>query len=159
MNYQLVKTLHIVGALLFLGAGLMTAYYKVRADRSGDLKIITWYQREIVLADWIFTLPSGLLLPLTGWWLMEKRGLTLDDAVWLRYGIILFVAAGVLWLPAVWLQIKMRRLASQALETDSELPPEFHRANKIWMALGVPAFLAAAAVVWLMVSQWSYKFW
>ncbi len=157
MPYALLKTLHILCAVLFLGAGLMTAYYKLRADRSDDLKVVTWYQREIVLADWLFTVPSGLLLPLTGY-LMMREGYSWE-AGWLRLAIVLFVLTGLLWLPAAWLQIRMRAMAHDALREGTELPTAFHRANRIWVALGVPAFLIAMFIVWLMVAKWGYRFW
>ncbi|MCC7110617.1 MAG: DUF2269 domain-containing protein, partial [Deltaproteobacteria bacterium] len=116
-----MKTLHILSALLFLGAGLMTAYYKVRADRSGKLEVLTWYQREIVLADWIFTLPSGVTLPATGITLALMSGQSLTQG-WVALGIGAYSLAGLLWLPAAWLQIRMRRMAETALREGTALP-------------------------------------
>jgi uncharacterized membrane protein len=146
------KALHVLGAVLFLGAGLMTAWYKVRADRSGDLRIVAWCQREIVRADWLFTLPSALLLPATGALLV--RGYRLPWSTdWVLAGLAGYVAAGALWLPAVWLQLRMRALADAALRDGTALPPAFHRLNRVWLALGAPAFLIAAATVWFMVAK------
>lgn len=147
-----VKAVHVLAATLFLGAGLMTAYYKVRADRSGDLRVLVWYQREIVLADWLFTLPSGIALPVTGIWLAMTYGIPLS-AGYVGAGLAGYAIAGVLWLPAVWLQIRMRNLAEAALRDGTALPEEFHRANRIWLALGVPAFLVAVLTVWMMVAK------
>ena len=147
-----VKTAHVLSAMLFLGAGLMTAYYKVRADRSGDLRVLVWYQREIVLADWLFTLPSGIVLPITGIWLAMSYGIPLT-ASYVGAGIVGYAIAGALWVPAAWLQIRMRTLAAAALRDGTELPAEFHRANRVWMALGVPAFAVAAFTVWIMVAK------
>lgn len=152
MLYLVVKTLHILSALLFLGAGLMTAYYKVRADRSGKLEVLTWYQREIVLADWIFTLPSGVTLPATGITLALMSGQSLTQG-WVALGIGAYALAGLLWLPAAWLQIRMRRMAEAALREGTALPAEFHRDNRIWLALGVPAFAVSIAALWLMVAK------
>lgn len=152
MSLLTVKTLHVLCAMLFLGAGLMTAWFKVRADRSTDLRVLTWYQREIVLADWVFTVPSGVGLAATGLWLASAYGLPLTSG-FVGAGILGFVAAGVLWLPAAWLQIRMRRLAEVALRDGTALPPAFHTANRIWLALGVPAFAVAALTVWMMVAK------
>ena len=152
MLVPLVKTLHVVGALLFLGAGLMTAWYKFRADRSGDVRQVAWMQTEIVRADWIFTMPSAFILPITGIWLVELYNLPWDTG-WVLWGIGLFIFAGIMWLPAVWLQIQMKKLALRAVEEKTELPALFHRYNRIWLALGFPAFIAAAYSVWIMVSK------
>ena len=154
MLFAALKTLHVLGAVLFLGAGMMTAYYKFRADRSGDLRVIAWTQREIVKADWRFTVPSAVTLPVTGVWLAHLLNYPLTSGIPL-WGILGFTTAGALWLPAVWLQIRMRNLADEALERGEELPPAFHRANAIWLALGVPAFLVAMFTVWIMTSKWT----
>ncbi len=148
-----VKVLHILAAVLFLGAGLMTAFYKYRADRSGDLRVIVWCQKEIVRADWYFTVPSALFLPISGLWLMVQYQLSLRETRWIQIGLAGWVTTGLLWLPAAYLQIKMRALAAKALQEKTELPPEFHRANAIWLALGVPAFAIAMFVVWMMVTK------
>ncbi|RLB54587.1 MAG: DUF2269 domain-containing protein [Deltaproteobacteria bacterium] len=154
MLVPILKTLHVFGAVLFLGAGMMTAWYKVRADRSGDLRVLTWYQREIVRADWLFTAPSAVILPVTGLWLANIYGIPWNQG-WVGWGLAGFLVSGVLWLPAVWLQIRMRQMAEHALKHDEELPALFHRMNRIWMALGIPAFLLAIFVIWMMVAKWS----
>lgn len=69
--YTLIKTLHVLGAIFFLGVGAASAWYKFQADRSGDLRVIAWCQRQIVLADWMFTTSSALIMPLTGIWLQR----------------------------------------------------------------------------------------
>lgn len=152
MTLLVLKTVHVLAAMFFLGAGLMTAYYKVRADRSGDLRVLVWYQREIVLADWLFTLPSGIVLPVTGIWLATSYGIPLTSS-YVAAGIIGYAIAGALWVPAAYLQIRMRALAAAALRDGTELPREFHKANRAWMALGIPAFAVAALTVWVMVAK------
>ena len=59
-----------------------------------------------------------------------------------------------LWLPAAFLQIRMKRLAQRALDEGTDLPEAFHQANRIWLALGVPAFTIALAVIYMMVTKW-----
>lgn len=152
MLYLVVKTAHILSALLFLGAGLMTAWYKVRADRARDANVIAWYAREIVLADWIFTLPSGVTLPATGLWLASLLGQPLTQG-WVALGIACYALAGTLWVPAAWLQLRMRRLAETAARDGSALPPAFHRYNRVWLALGVPAFAVSMLALWIMVAK------
>ena len=147
-----VKTVHVLSAVLFLGTGLGSAWYKFRADRSGDLRVIDWCQREIVLADWIFTLPSGVVLPLSGLYLVHLFGLPFDTP-WVLWGIGCYVTAGICWLPAAYLQIQMRRMTQQALADDTALPRAFGRANRIWLALGVPAFGASGLAIWVMVTK------
>lgn len=147
-----LKFIHILGAMLFLGAGAMTAYYKLRANRCPDLKIKLWYHREMVLADYIFTAPSAVILPVTGLWLVQLYGLPYTTP-WILWPIIGFILTGLLWLPAVYLQIKMRNLVEQAVQNGTELSPEYARANFWWVLLGIPAFLIAIAIIWIMTAK------
>jgi uncharacterized membrane protein len=65
--------------------------------------------------------------------------------------LILFVLAGVCWLPVVWLQIRMQRIASEAVTDNTCLPDIYWRMARWWFWLGVPAFTAMVLVVALMV--------
>ncbi len=152
MLILLAKTLHVLSATIFFGAGLMSAWWKVRADRSTDVRIVAWAQREIVFADWVFTVPSGVLSPLTGAYLVVTYGLPWSTS-WVLASIGGYVVAMVCWLPAAYLQLEMRRLADAALESDSPLPERFHRLNRVWLMLGAPAFTAAMFIIWAMVSK------
>ncbi len=50
-----LKTLHIVGAVLFLGNIVVTGWWKVMADRTRDPRVIAFAQRQVTLTDWVFT--------------------------------------------------------------------------------------------------------
>lgn len=49
----------------------------------------------------------------------------------------------------------MRKLADAAAAAGTPLPAAFHRANRWWFALGVPAFGLSVLAIWMMVSKWS----
>lgn len=151
-----VKWIHVMSAFAFLGTGAGSAWYKLRAWRSGDVRVVAWCDREIVRADWIFTIPSGVISPLTGFWLAYLYGMPLLATPWLLVGIGGFAVAGCAWVPAALLQIKMRRLAEAALASGGPLPDRYHRMQRAWLALGAPSFLAASFVVWVMVAKWAW---
>jgi uncharacterized membrane protein len=156
MLYAVLKSLHVLGAVLFLGTGLGSAWYMLRADLTGDLRRMAWVHKEIVLADWVFTVPSGVLLPATGLWMALAYNVPLTTP-WIAWGIGLYAVAGLCWVPAAVLQIRMARMIEAGLKdgltTAAELDPAFERARLWWLGLGFPAFLAAAATVWVMVSK------
>ena len=153
MDYLFVKTIHLLSMVLLFGTGLGSAWYKWMADRSGDLRHIAITNRQVVLADWIFTTPTVLIQPLTGLWLAELAGWPLSTG-WIAVSLGLYALAALCWLPVVWLQIRMRRLSEQALAGDDEcLDPLYERYQRVWFALGVPAFLSMLAIVWLMVHK------
>jgi uncharacterized membrane protein len=150
MSYAILKTLHILSATLLFGTGLGTAFYMFCANRSGDVRAIVVVSRYVVLADWIFTTPSVIFQPISGYYLVVLVGVPLT-ATWVWASIALYVLAGICWLPVVWLQIRMRDLALEANAKGQDLPALFWRYERIWTLLGIPAFTAVVGVFFLMV--------
>jgi uncharacterized membrane protein len=153
VNFVLVvKAVHVLSATIFFGAGLMSAWWKVRADLTGDARVIAWAQKEIVFADWVFTVPSGFVSPITGATLvMQYRMPWTTTWVWLSLGG--YVAAMLLWLPAAWIQMELRKLTAQALADGTPLPPRVRTLNRAWLALGVPAFAVSVGIIYAMVAK------
>jgi uncharacterized membrane protein len=150
MSVLLLKTLHILSAIVLFGVGLGTVFYKIMADRSGNLAAIAVTSRQVVLADWLFTTPAVLFQPLSGMLLAAQMGYEFD-AVWLLATYLLYELTGLCWLPVVVLQIRMRDLAETALAGGTALPADYRRYARIWLWLGVPAFFAMLAITPLMV--------
>jgi uncharacterized membrane protein len=152
MSYTAIKTLHILSMVLLFGTGLGSAYYKWMADRSGNTHHIAITNRHVVLADWIFTTPTMILQPLTGLWMVRQAELPLSTP-WIAASLALYAVAGACWLPVVWLQIRMQRLAQAAAMQQLPLPPDYRRLARCWFWLGVPAFTAMVLVVVMMVTK------
>lgn len=152
MTYSLFKTLHILSMVLLFGTGLGSAFYKWMADRSCNAAHIAATNRHVVLADWIFTTPTVILQPLSGWWMVHQLGIPITTP-WVACSLLLFGLAGVCWLPVVWLQIRMRDLATEAVCRAAPLPPLYWQMARWWFWLGVPAFTAMVLVVALMVAK------
>lgn len=145
-----LKATHVLFAMLYLGTGLGSAYYKLRAYASRDPQIIAFCDREIVRADWIFTVSSGVVMPVTGLAMVSLLQLPWKTS-WLVAAFALYVLAGLLWLWAAALQLRMRRLSQLAAEAGQPVDSAYHRAHRQWLLLGFPAFVAAVATVVLMV--------
>lgn len=120
------------------------------ADRSGDVAVIARTNRTVVLADWIFTAPTVILQPVSGIALLLLAGHKLSTT-WVRCSIVLFILAGMCWLPVVILQYRMRNLAETALRNGTALSTAYPTLAKRWIWLGVVAFSAMFTVVGLMV--------
>ncbi len=148
--YLLVKVVHVLSATVLFGTGLGTAFLMWRADRSDDIAAIAVTARNVVIADWLFTTPAIIAQPATGLWLVFDGGYRLTEG-WLVLSLALFLLAGACWLPVVWLQIRMRKLAAAARAAGVALPPRYHRHMRIWLALGWPAFAALLVIFFLMV--------
>jgi uncharacterized membrane protein len=153
MLYEIVKTVHILSATVLLGTGLGTAWFMWRADCSGDAAAVAATARNVVLADWLFTTPAIILQPLTGLWLIFLGGYSSAET-WLLWTYGLYLLAGACWLPVVWLQIRMRDLATMAVANGAPLSARYRRYARLWFALGWPAFIAVILIVYLMVAKY-----
>ncbi|WP_028102970.1 DUF2269 family protein [Pseudoduganella violaceinigra] len=152
MDYMSIKTLHILSSVLLVGTGFGTAFYLFFANRSGSVEAIAVVSKLVVRADWWFTTPAVIVQPLSGAWLIHLAGYPLD-ALWIKASLALYVLAGACWLPVVWYQIRMGKLALAAHAAGSALPRQYWRYARRWELLGYPAFLAMLAVYWLMVHK------
>ena len=150
--YFIVKTLHILSATLLFGTGLGTAFHMWLAWRSGNVTVIARAAEQTVLADWLFTLPSGIFQLASGLWLVHLTGSDFSEG-WLHASLALYLVALACWLPVVWLQIRVRDIVCRALLAGDPLPPLAARLMRWWFWLGWPAFIGLIAVFYLMVSR------
>lgn len=148
--YLLLKTLHILSSTLLFGTGLGSAYYAWRAWKSAQVTTIATTFRHLVAADWMFTTPTAVIQPLSGLAMVHLGGWPLGQR-WLLLALVLYVLAGLCWLPVVWLQIRVRDLAVQAERDGTPLPAIAGRYMAWWFALGWPAFAAFVVIFALMV--------
>ena len=149
MDYLTVKFLHVLSSTLLFGTGLGSAFYMFFTNLSGDVRAIAVVSRRVVWADWLFTTPTAIIQPATGFWLVYLAGMPLS-MTWIAWSIALFVLAGACWLPVVWIQIRMAAIAERAAKEGTPLPPLFWRYHHTWTALGIPAFIAFIAIFYLM---------
>ena len=150
--YLTLKWLHVMSSAVLFGTGLGTAFQMVCAMRTGRAETIHAVASGVVLADWIFTTPAGIVQPLTGLALVWLQDWSAAEP-WLLLTYAAYALAFACWAPVVRLQIRIRDLAGESLATGQPLPEAAWRAYRIWFALGWPAFLALAGVFWLMVSK------
>ncbi|CAA6804064.1 MAG: Membrane protein [uncultured Sulfurovum sp.] len=150
MSYDFLIFMHILSAILLLGVGAGSAFYKFMSDKLGNIEVIVHTNKMVVLADWIFITPSAILQPLTGVLLMNVLNISFWTP-WLFIAIVLYIFAGLLWLMAVYLQIRMRDMALKAQKNKLFLGEAYFRLVKYWITLGIFSFISMAGVFVLMV--------
>lgn len=150
MTYLTLKYLHILSMVLLFGTGLGSAFYKWMADRSNNLEHIAITNRNVVIADWLFTTPTVIFQPISGFWLAYLAGIPLST-FWISTSLALYLLAGACWIPVVWLQIRMSKLANTALKNQCPLTEDYWQHARTWFWLGIPAFTSMILIVLLMV--------
>lgn len=94
----------------------------------------------VVTADWVFSATAAVLQ-----WMAHLAGLP-PSTPWILWSFVPYFLAGACWLPVVWMQIGMRRMAEDAARRATPLPPRCFACLRAWTALGVPAFSALVVV-------------
>ncbi len=150
MDFLLLKWIHIISSTILFGTGIGTAFYMFMANRRGNLSDIAFVTRHVVIADWLFTTPAVMVQLASGVAMAIMLDLEFAEG-WIFWALVLYFFTGACWLPVVWMQIKMRKLARCAVANGEELPSEYWKMDKWWIALGSLAFPAVVAIFWLMV--------
>jgi uncharacterized membrane protein len=151
-HYLLIKAAHIIGATVLLGTGAGIAFFMLMAHRTRDPALVAHTARIVVLADFVFTTTAVIAQPITGGALAHLAGFPFNTG-WVALSLALYVVTGLCWLPVVWIQMRLRRLAEAAVAAGEPLPPAYDRLFRVWFVLGFPAFAAVLAIVWLMVAK------
>lgn len=149
---DVLRWVHVIGASVLLGTGAGIAFFMVMAHRTRDAKIIAHTAATVVVADWLFTASAVVLQPITGLLLVHLVGWDLSEG-WIVLSLVLYVVTGVFWLPVVWIQMRMRDIARQAVEQGHALPAQYDRLFGVWFACGFPAFAAVLVIFWLMLTR------
>jgi uncharacterized membrane protein len=149
-DYALLKGLHLLGAIIFLGNIIVTAWWKVMADRTRDPVVVAFAQRQVTLTDFVFTTTGVVLLGGAGY-ALALSGPWGFDAPWLGWGQALFLATGIVWvgllIPIQFAQARMAR----AFAGGGEIPPRYRQLSVLWVGFGTLAVLMPLAAFLLMV--------
>ncbi|RCS25678.1 DUF2269 domain-containing protein [Phyllobacterium salinisoli] len=152
MLYLVLKYLHVIGASVLLGTGAGIAFFLLLAHRTGNAATIAAVARIVVIADFVFTATAVVAQPITGVALAWNAGYSLTES-WIVLSIVLYLITGAFWLPVVWMQMEMRRLATEAATKGTALPARYFTLFRLWFIFGFPAFGAVAAIFWLMIAR------
>ncbi len=144
----IVKTLHIICAVLWLGNFVVTGVWSLRAFATRDALLARFATREILFTDLLFTFVGGSAVIMSGLGLAALQGLSPLALAWTRDALIVAVASGVLWLALLLpIEVRMRRLAR------SSDGAALRRTFVWWNVVGWSITVALFSVIYLMVAK------
>lgn len=158
MIYFLLKFVHIIGAAVLLGTGAGIAFFMLLAHRTGSAVAVATVARIVVVADFLFTATAVVVQPITGVALAWHVSYSLTEG-WIMLSILLYLITGAFWLPVVWMQIEMRKLAIAAVSSSRPLPARYHTLFRWWFLFGFPAFAAVLGIFWVMITRPDLAWW
>ena len=149
--YNLLKALHVLGVVLFLGNIITGVFWKLHADAAGDLRARAQALDGIIRSDRLFTMPGVLLIIVTGVWMAIEGGLPMLSTDWILWSIILFGISGAAFGGRVGpLQKKLLANVRAGLGGHWN-EAEYHTLSRGWQIWGIVATGAPLVALILMV--------
>lgn len=149
-SYLWLKTLHLLGVVLFLGNIIITGWWKNMADRTRNPQIIAFAQRQVTLTDFVFTAGGAGILFAAGAVNVAIHHLDYSSK-WLAQGMAMFLLSGLIWvtilIPA---QMKQAKMAREFANT-GVIPNQYWKLCTIWNIFGVIATLLPLTNLYWMV--------
>lgn len=150
-TYLILKTVHIIGAILFLGNIIITGWWKVAANKTGHPEIIAFAQRQVTLTDFVFTAGGSTILFTAGLANSLIHDLNILTTSWILWALVLFTLSGLIWaVILIPIQIKQAREAKQ-FTAQTIISKRYWEREKQWIIYGVIATILPLISVALMV--------
>ena len=150
--YLLAKLLHVVAVVLFLGNITTGLFWHLHAARTKDAKLLAHTMDGIIRADRIFTVPGVVLIIVTGFAAAIYGQLPILRTGWILWTLVLFLAAGVIFMIRVApLQRRLHALAQAGVQSGTFDYAAYHALAVRWESWGAAALLTPFAGLVLMV--------
>ena len=151
--YLLLKTLHVLSVVLFLGNIITGVFWKTHADRNRELRGRAQALDGIIHSDRVFTMPGVFLIIGTGVALALIADLPFIGTPWVLWSIVLFGISGAAFGACVGpLQKKLLANVRAGLAGAWD-EAEYARLSRRWLQWGVIATGAPLVAVFLMVMK------
>jgi uncharacterized membrane protein len=148
----LLKTIHLLAVVVFLGNVMTGLFWKAHADRTRDPGIIAHTLHGIIRSDRLFTLPGAAVILIAGVATAQQGGLPVFSTGWLWWSLSLFGLSGAIFALAIApLQGRMRDLASASARISDLEAAGYRRMSLAWEFWGLLAIAAPLGAFVLMV--------
>lgn len=145
--------LHIAGVVLSIGNFIVTAFWKIRADAQKDPTVIHHSVKNVMLADYLFTLPGTILILVSGLVMAVKADMPMGGFNWLTLSLILFGITGALWLfILIPVQRKMIQHSLKMMEKQ-EITADYQKSSFLWAVVGVTATILPIVIMYFMIMK------
>lgn len=151
--YLVMKLIHLLAVVAFLGNIVVSLFWKLHGDRTRDVRIVAHTLAGIIAADRLFTLPGVALLVLAGFGTagMGHYPLMLP---WIIISIILFAGSGGVYMGIVSpMQKRMLAMARRAENPAAFDWGTYASLSKQWNLWGLISLALPLVAMVLMVMK------
>jgi uncharacterized membrane protein len=153
MQYLVLKSLHIIAVVLFLGNVITGVFWKFHGDRVGTLEARAQALDGVIRSDRWFTLPGVMLIIITGVLLALTLQLPLLSTKWIAWSLVLFGISGAVFSARV-APLQKKLLANvRAGQGGVWNESEYHSMSRAWELWGWVATGTPVVALVLMVTK------
>jgi len=150
-HYLLLKLLHILAVIVFMGNIYTGLFWMKQADKTNDLRIISFTMKNIIKSDRWFTVPGVIIITAGGFAAAIYASTPILKTGWIFWPIVLFTLSGIIFSARlVPLQKKIYQITSAAAEDNFDWH-SYRLRLKQWEMWGHIAILAPLAALVMMV--------
>lgn len=152
-SYLFWKMLHIFGVTVFVGNIIVTAFWKLMADRSRDPVVMAFGQKLVNWTDFTFTSLGATLILISGLMMGNPYNNDFWSINWLSWGVGLFLASALVWGAVLFpLQVKQAWLARK-FTAGQKIPEQYQRLGQWWFRVALLAIALALGNLYFMVMK------
>ena len=151
--YLLLKSIHVLAVVMFLGNIATGVFWKTHADRTRDPRLIEHTLDGIIRSDRIFTVPGVFLIIAAGVGAALVGRLEMLGTGWILWPIVLFSISGIAFMARVApLQRQMLDIA-RAGGAGQMNWMRYESLSRSWAIWGAIALLTPLAALFIMVMK------
>ena len=150
--YLLIKLLHIVAVIAFVGNITTGIFWHTHAAHTRDPKLLAYTMGGIIRSDRLFTIPGVIGIIATGIAAAIYGNIPILRTGWILWTLILFIVSGLIFMIRVApLQRQLRALAEAAAQSGTFDYARYRALAVRWEVWGSAALLTPLAGLVLMV--------
>jgi uncharacterized membrane protein len=142
--YDLLKSIHVLAAVIWVGGGFVLQFFASRVDRAGDQVQMANFGEN---AEWLGTrifMPASIIVLLSGIWAVSEGGWSYTD-FWTLWGFFGVLASAVIG--AAYLGPESGRLAKLIAERGQDDPEVAQRRSRIFLVSRIELLVLLSVVV------------
>jgi uncharacterized membrane protein len=150
--YLLLKLLHVIAVIAFLGNIATGLFWHVHAARTRDPRLLAHTMDGIIRSDRLFTIPGVVGIVTTGVAAALRADLPILGTDWILWTLVLFSVSGLVFMFRVApLQRQLLALADSGVQSGAFDYQRYHALAVRWEVWGAIALLTPVGGLVLMV--------
>ncbi|NVJ04963.1 DUF2269 domain-containing protein [Myxococcus sp. AM001] len=150
--HNVLKLLHLIAVVVFLGDIVVTAVWRLLADRTREPRVIAYALRLVQFTDKYLLVPSVFALAATGMLRAHLQGIPLWTNPALAAGQVSFMLCGVVWSQMLRpIQARQLVMAEALGDASGAAFDDYLLLTKKWFRWGILAMALAFGSMALMV--------